>query len=176
MKLLIVRHADAGDQEEFAKTGKPDHLRPLSRKGEDQMRAAAAGLAKLVKSVDLIVTSPYVRAVQTADIVRSAYGSVPQETSRTLEPEVAPEKFVEWLRSHDDKDVICAVGHEPHLGILTTWLIAGIDDSRVDMKKGGACLLDFEKRAKKGAATLRWLMGPKVLAAVRITTDLTAFP
>jgi phosphohistidine phosphatase len=167
MKLLIVRHADAGDQEEFAKTGNPDHLRPLSTKGREQMRAAVRGLRKLVPSADLIVTSPYTRAVQTEEIVRTAYGAkIPQETTETLEPEAPPAAFLEWLRAQGNPDVVIAVGHEPHLGNLATWLMSGLEDSRLELKKGGACLLLFEKRPKKGEGTLRWLMGPKELAAI----------
>jgi phosphohistidine phosphatase len=166
MKLLIVRHADAGDRDEFAKTGKPDDQRPLSEKGRDQMKNGVVGLKKLVPSADLIVTSPYVRAVQTAEFVREIYGRVPQEETATLEPEVAPAEFEAWLKSQRDYEVVAVVGHEPHLSTLTTWLIAGVEDSRVDLKKGGACLLVFDGRAKKAAGTLRWLMGPKELAAV----------
>lgn len=166
MKLLIVRHADAGDAEEFAKTGEPDHLRPLSSKGRKQIANAAEGLRALVPSADLLVTSPYARAVQTAEIVRTAYGPMGEEISSTLEPEVSPAAFEGWLGEHPNKDVVIAVGHEPHLSTLVTWLVAGIEDSRVEMKKGGACLLVFDGAAKKGAGVLRWLMGPKELSAI----------
>lgn len=166
MKLLLVRHADAGDRDEFAKSGEPDHLRPLSQKGREQMRSAVAGLKKLVPSADHIVTSPYTRAVQTAAIVRDAYGKIAQEESSTLEPEIAPADFEAWLKEHADHEVVIVVGHEPHLGLLATWLMTGSDVSHVEMKKGGACLLVFDKRAKKGSGTLRWLMGPKELSAV----------
>ena len=167
MKLLIVRHADAGDREEFAKTGKPDYQRPLSKKGVDQMKSAVAGLKKLVPTVDLIVTSPYVRAEQTAEIVRSAYGAdVPQEITDALEPEKSPAEFETWLHEHDELEVVVAVGHEPHLGTLATWLMTGSDDSRVDLKKGGACLIVFEKRLKRRSGVLRWLMGPAELKAI----------
>ena len=166
MKLLIVRHADAGDRDEFAKSGQPDHLRPLSEKGRKQMKDACDGLRKLVPSADLIVTSPYVRAVQTAEIVRDVYGKTPHDETGTLEPEESPAEFESWLKSQPDHEVVVAVGHEPNLGILATWFMTGIEGSRVNLKKGGACLLDFDGDAKKGAGTLRWLMGPKELAAL----------
>jgi len=166
VKLLIVRHADAGDSEEFARTGKSDDQRPLSDKGHEQMRAAVHGLKKLVPSADLIVTSPYTRARETAEIVRGQYGKVELEASRTLEPEVEPSEFEAWLRAQRDHEVVIAVGHEPHLSTLATWLMTGSDDSRVELKKAGACLLVFDKRAKKGSGLLRWLMGPKELSAL----------
>lgn len=167
MKLVLVRHADAGDAEEFAKTGEPDHLRPLSQKGREQMTAGMRGLKTLVPSADLIVASPYVRAVQTADIVAGEYGRTPREETKTLEPEKSPSEFEAWLKSQGDYDVVIAVGHEPHLSTLATWLMVGNENSVIDMKKGGAALLLFDKRPKKSDGTLRWLMGPKELAAIR---------
>ena len=166
MKLLIVRHADAGDREEWEKSGRPDEERPLSPKGMEQMRGAARGLLALVPDIDVIVASPLVRAVQTAEILLAAYAGKPTlETHASLEPEVGPEKFRVWLRDHDELGVIAAVGHEPHLGILTTWLMTGEKGSRVEMKKGGACLLEFEKKIRAGSAILSWLMAPKQLSA-----------
>lgn len=167
MRLLIVRHADAGDAEDWRKTGRPDELRPLSTKGIEQMRATAKGLVALVPEVDLMVTSPYARAAQTAEILLACYGGkIPQETSRTLEPEADPEMFAAWLGDHDDNEVVIAVGHEPNLGILATWFMTGVESGRIEMKKGGACLLEFAKRPKKGAGVLQWLMGPKQLMAM----------
>jgi len=167
MRLLIVRHADAGDWEAFAKTGKSDDQRPLSKKGVDQMKSAVVGLRQLVPAADLIVTSPYVRAMETAEIVRAAYGAdVPQAITDTLEPGRPPVAFETWLRELEAHEVVVAVGHEPHLGILATWLLTGTDDSRVDFKKGGACLIVFEKRLKRGSGVLRWLMGPAELKAI----------
>ena len=167
MKLLIVRHADAGDHAEFAKTGKPDDQRPLSKKGVDQMKSGVVALRKLVPAADLIVTSPYVRAEQTAQIVRGAYGDdVPLEITDTLEPLRPPMAFEKWLRERETYEVVVAVGHEPHLGLLATWLMTGTDDSWVDFKKGGACLIVFEKKLKRGSGVLRWLMGPAELKAI----------
>ena len=166
MRLIIVRHADAGDAEEFAKTGKSDELRPLSEKGRKQMKAATAGLLTLVPRCDVIATSPLTRAIQTAKIVASGYEDAEQETTETLEPDTGPEEFQEWLRRPAPADVVMAVGHEPHLGELATWLMTGASASRIEFKKGGACLLEFEGAPKKGEGILRWLMGPKELAAL----------
>jgi phosphohistidine phosphatase len=167
VKLILVRHADAGDAEEFAKTGKPDSLRPLSAKGREQMSTGVHGLKQLVPSADLLVSSPYVRAVETADIVATEYERTPREQTNTIEPEKSPAEFADWLKAAGDYDVVIAVGHEPHLSTLATWLMVGSEDSRIDMKKGGAALLLFDKRPKKSAGTLRWLMGPKELGALR---------
>jgi phosphohistidine phosphatase len=144
MQLLIVRHADAGDAEEFAKTGQPDSLRPLSPKGRKQMRTAARALRDLVLRADVIVTSPLT----------------------PLEPEKTPEEFLQWMIAYKEVEAAIAVGHEPHLSVLVTWLMTGSADSRVELKKGGACLIEFDGRPVKGEGVLRWLFTPKHLKAL----------
>jgi phosphohistidine phosphatase len=165
MQLVIVRHADAGDRTESAQTSQPDRLRPLSRKGRKQMRAAAKGLRTLVPTCDVIATSPYTRAVQTAEIVARAWDDADWEKTKTLRPGSALEDFVAWINTHADADVVVVVGHEPDLGRLTTWLLTGRNESRIEFKKGGACLLTFEGRVRRGAGRLHWLIGPRQLAA-----------
>ena len=167
MQLLIIRHADAGDAHEFAKTGKPDSKRPLSDKGHEQMGAASKALASLVPEITLLATSPYVRAVETAEIVLTRYQGTAREMTQTLEPEEEPEAFLRWLRAQGSRDVVAAVGHEPHLSTLATWLVAGTDDSRFELKKGGACLITFPKLPAKGAGVLEWLMTGKQLAKLK---------
>ena len=164
MELLIIRHADAGDAEDWARMGKPDSERPLSDKGRKQMERDAKRLVELVPSIDLLVSSPYVRAVETADLVFERFGGTyPRATTDSLVPEAEPEDFVKWLRAQGSREQVAAVGHEPNLSTLATWLIAGLDESRLTLKKGGACLISFEKRIGKREGTLEWLVGPKQL-------------
>lgn len=170
MKLVIIRHADAGDREAFAKTGKPDDLRPLSDKGRKQMKAALAGLRALVPKCDLIATSPLTRAVQTAKIVAAGYEGATQETTETLEPDTAPDDLLHWMGQRD-ANVVMVVGHEPDLGALATWLMTGGGESRVELRKAGACLLEFEGAPRKAEGVLRWHMGPKELAALGAKGD-----
>jgi len=74
VRILVVRHGPAGDREEWERTGKDDSLRPLTPKGKKEVRKAAAGLVRLIPSLDLIATSPWTRAAQTAEIVNREYG------------------------------------------------------------------------------------------------------
>lgn len=165
MRLLIVRHADAGDAEQFARTGKPDHLRPLSDEGRETMLSVALGLREVVPKIDRVVTSPYVRAVETAAILCAAYKitDAPVET-RTLEPNALPADFAAWLAKQRDAKLIAAAGHEPNLSFLTTWLMTGAAESRVRLKKAGACLLEFEGAPRKGEGVLLWLHTAEQLA------------
>jgi phosphohistidine phosphatase len=59
--------------------------------------------------------------------------------------------------------VVAVVGHEPHLGTLVTWLLTGVAEPRVPLRKGGACLVDFTRRPGRGGGTLRWSLTPSML-------------
>jgi phosphohistidine phosphatase len=167
MQLLIIRHADAGDAEQFALTRQPDSKRPLSDKGREQMDSASRALCLLVPKINLLAASPYVRAMQTAEIVLTRYPNAAREITDTLVPEKDPESFIRWLRAQGSREVVAAVGHEPHLSTLITWLVAGADQSRVELKKGGACLMSFRQPPAKGTAMLEWLLTGKQLAKLK---------
>ncbi|MEA3245358.1 MAG: histidine phosphatase family protein [Gemmatimonadota bacterium] len=166
MQLLIVRHADAGDREEFAATGRPDADRPLSDKGRAQMRGVVKAVRALVPGGKLVVTSPYVRAAQTAELLVHAWPDAVVETTGALEPGARPEQLAEFLAAKGRQKVVAVVGHEPDLGALATWCMTGHDASRMAFKKAGACLLEFERGVTRGGGVLRWMMGPKQLAAL----------
>jgi len=68
MDLLVIRHAIAGDRAEWAKTGRPDQERPITNEGRERMAVNAQALRRLVPELDLLATSPFVRAVETADV------------------------------------------------------------------------------------------------------------
>lgn len=164
MQLLIFRHADAGDADEWAKTGSPDSERPLSSKGHKQMERGAKGLIQLVPRIDVMVSSPYTRALETTDHLLEQFAeTTARKVTDTLVPDAEPDDFLRWLRTQDRHEVVAAVGHEPHLSTLATWLTAGIGESRLRLRKAGACLISFEKGPSRGDGTLEWLVGPKQL-------------
>ena len=160
MKLLIIRHAIAEDQEEWAKTGNSDDARPLTTKGERRMARVARGLHTVVDSIDVLAASPLVRAQQTAAIIAAEYGDQPIETTPVLVPETSLVDFMGWLTERAEQAVVAVVGHEPHLGVLATWLLIGVQESRVELKKGAACLIQFDEPPKAGAGRLRWSLSP----------------
>jgi phosphohistidine phosphatase len=166
MDLLIVRHAIAEDRDSFASTGKSDDLRPLTEDGRERMRAAAEGLRVVAPDISLLVASPLARAQETAAIVGNEYGVEIGATTDVLRPRAAFPDFTKWISEHSDKSVIVVVGHEPHLSGLATWLMSGGKHSRIEIKKGGACLLSFHGAPKKGSATLEWALHPSHLRAI----------
>jgi phosphohistidine phosphatase len=164
MQLLVIRHAIAQTREEFA--GDDDALRPLTKDGLRQMRRGAKGLRRIVGDLDVLGSSPFLRAIQTADIVAREFPGVEVTPVKALEPESALPAFITWLWKQRDAELVAVVGHEPHLGTLITWLLTGIEEPRVPLKKGGACLLHFPALPRKGDATLQWALTPALLRDV----------
>jgi phosphohistidine phosphatase len=163
MKLLIIRHGAAMDRDVFAQTGQSDDLRPLTRDGKREMKKVAEGLRKEIDAIDVLATSPLIRAVQTAEIVAEAYGMEVSETTNVFLPEARLDEFERWSRAYRERKTVAIVGHEPHLSCLTTWLLTGKRESGVRLKKGGACLLEFEAEVERGSGTLNWLLTPRQL-------------
>lgn len=166
MKLIVIRHAIAEDREEFARTGRPDALRPLTDRGRRRMRRGARGLHRLVPRLDVLATSPLTRAAQTAEIVAAAYGGMESTPIPELAPESVPDSLLPWLRVQGVGDTVAVVGHEPHLGFLLGWLLTGRHQSFVELKKGAACLLEFDDPPAAGNAVLRWALAPGQLRRV----------
>jgi phosphohistidine phosphatase len=127
------------------------------------MQRVAKGLRRVVGKLDVLGSSPLLRAMQTADIVAGKFPGVDIATVKALQPDGALPAFVTWLRKQRDAETVAVVGHEPHLGRLVTWLLTGVDEPRVPLKKGGACLLQFPALPRKGGATLQWALTPALL-------------
>lgn len=158
MELLVVRHAIAEERAEFARTGKDDAERPLTAEGRRKLRRGARGLRRVVGSVDLLATSHLRRAVETAAVLGDAYGQLRAVTLQELAPEAPPSALLPWLRAQRRQARVAIVGHEPHLSRLVEHLLAGTASGFVELKKGGACLLELGDDPRPGGARLRWLL------------------
>lgn len=164
MKLLVIRHGPAGSREAWAaESGEPDELRPLTKRGRKKTRAAARGLVEEVGTIDVLATSPLVRAAETAEIVAKAFGGPDPETCDELRPERRPDELLAWLRAREHDAVAAVVGHEPHLGFLLGWLLTGENDAFIELKKCGTALLEFDDPPAGGNAVLRWVLAPRHL-------------
>ena len=174
MNILVIRHAIAADRERFAdkhggQDGDDDGARPLTHRGRTRMRAGVRGLRRVVRKIDLLATSPLVRAAQTADVIVPAYRGV----KRVELPQLAPDKpvtsLLRWVQEQHAKQpprrdfTVALVGHEPQLGVFVSWMLTGLQESFAQLRKGGACLLSCEKDVKPGKATLLWLLKPSHL-------------
>jgi len=166
MRLLVIRHAIAGDRDAFAASGQDDSLRPVTAAGAKKMQRAARGLRWLVPSIDLLAASSLTRAAETAEIVRAEYGLDCVVTVSELAPDQRVEEVARWLATTSD-DVVAIVGHEPQLGRLVGFLTGAGDRTAVELKKGAACLLEVPSGAARGSARLLWAAPPRVLRRLR---------
>jgi len=161
MKLLVIRHGIAMDRDEFAESGEPDNLRPLTKEGKRELKDVAKWLGKKVKEIDILATSPLTRARETAEIIGEVFEIEQPEITNSLDPDSSLEDFQQWCALYAEKNVVAVVGHEPHLSSLVTWLISGKRDPRIELKKGGVAMIDFEGGAQHDSGTLRWLLTPR---------------
>jgi phosphohistidine phosphatase len=162
MQLLVIRHGIAENPSAVA-TGQDDSGPPLSKEGKQMMKRVAAALREIVDKIDVIGASPLLRAQQTAQIVAKAYDDLAVVTVEDLLPESDPPALMNWLRQHSTVDVVAIVGHQPNLGRVVTWLMSGVKDPRVDLAKGGTCLIEFSGNVSAGNGTLQWLLTPSLL-------------
>ncbi len=161
MMLYLVRH---GVAKEFGEDGiRSDEERPLSALGRRKTAQVARGLKQLGVTPHRIVTSPLVRARETADIVAGVVApTVTVEESATLAPTAAPAAAVAWLASQQPATIML-VGHLPHIPELASVLLAGDASVDIRFKKAAACCLSLIGVTQASAARLEWLLQPKQL-------------
>ena len=163
MKLLVIRHAIAGDAKRFAKTGADDGERPLTSRGRRRMKSAARGLRRVAPELDLLATSPLTRAEQTADIVAEAYKSLKVVKLNHLAPDASVQSLLKWLQERKHDSTVGLVGHEPQLGVFVSWMLTGLQESFVQLKKGGACMVELKEQVRPGRGRLLWSLAPAQL-------------
>ena len=156
MEIWLLRHAAAEDR---AASGR-DADRTLTEDGHRRAREVAQGLAALEPGIELILTSPYWRARQTAEPVAQALKlSGRLRETRALEPERDPSEILEEVRA-EALDSVLLVGHQPHLGALLGRLVAGAPGLEIPLKKAAVARVTW---SGSGAGILRAVLPPKIL-------------
>lgn len=158
--LHLLRHADAGDP--LAWDGR-DEDRPLSGKGEKQADRLGRFLAGTGFAPDAVITSPKVRAAQTADIVAGHLG-VPVVTDPRLAGGLDLGDVEAILRDAGDPARPVLVGHDPDFTDLVEILTGS---AAVTMKKGAIIRIDIERPIAAGVGSLAWLVTPDLLKPAR---------
>jgi len=164
MNLYIIRHAIAVNEgtAEFE-----DSQRPLTDKGRKKMRQIAKGLRTLGVEFDLILSSPYLRAQETAEILADVLKMKKKIVfSESIIPESEPEKVIADINESYSVDSLAIVGHEPHLSALIGLLTANNPNIDIKLKKGGVCHLSTDDFHHAHRATLEWQLTPGILIAI----------
>lgn len=143
MELYLIRHGIAVDRED--PNCPPDTERPLTPKGMKRSHAAALGLRALDVKPNLVLTSPWLRAVQTAEIFCETIGYPSKKIIRTdaLKGTSAPPDLLRELQSTKAKIVWC-FGHEPHLHLVIAHILR-TSAKITELKKAGLALLELER-------------------------------
>ena len=153
--LYLLRHAHAGDPDAWAGD---DDLRPLSEKGRRQASRLGGVLSRWSEAPDLLISSPRVRARETAELVAEALGAEVAEDPRLARP----------LDAHVAAEIVgahgaarpCLVGHDPDLSSLLGELI-GLGE--VPMRKGALARVDFDDGVRAARGSIRLLLPPELL-------------
>jgi len=159
MQILLFRHGIA----EPRSADKPDSDRMLTPRGIERTITAANGLARIADCPQVILTSPKLRALQTANILAEVFNKSPQIVQELAEG--SAEQILQVLKKYSE-DYVLLVGHEPAMSELAILLCAqGQSPDFLELKKAGCILLESPLRRDEssGRSSLCWLMPPRVL-------------
>jgi phosphohistidine phosphatase len=164
MELFVIRHAIAeplGKENEFS-----DEKRVLTAEGRHRMREVVKGLAKLGIEIDLILSSPLARSVETAEIIAAAVGLSKKDIKQTsnLEPGASVDGLFAEIKGLAGVEAIVLVGHQPDLGGLIARIINGDGGAlSIQLKKGSVCCLNVSETVPALRGDMMWLLTPRQL-------------
>ena len=158
LELCFFRHGIALDREDPSVKSDPE--RPLTEEGIRKTHAAAAGLKRVDSGFDRILTSPWLRAKQTAAILTETLLLSPAQELPELAGNRTPAELVEALTRHHGRRTLL-VGHEPLLSATVVYLFGG--EWTMDLKKSGACSIHLDTLPPKKSPTLLWHMTSRQL-------------
>jgi phosphohistidine phosphatase len=157
MQIYLIRHAIAVEREDWTEA---DAERPLTNSGRKRLGQVLTGLQRFVAGVDQIITSPYRRALQTAEIVATAYKISPAtlQIAAALIPD-ADCREVAALLDPASASRVLLVGHAPSLDNLIGYWLGGA--TGIYLKKAGCAALEISPDPANNR--LQWLLTPRQL-------------
>jgi len=162
IELYLIRH---GLAEERGDRWPDDTKRPLTEQGVARLRKIARGLAELRITFDVVLTSPLVRARQTAETIAAGLDPRPHiAAAESLAPDGSYAAVMAELEKHGRHDRIAVVGHEPSIGELAARLLGS--RHAIPFKKGAVCRIDVDQLPPRGPGELRWFAPPKFLRSI----------
>lgn len=165
MRVMLMRHAEAGDAD--PSRWPDDRTRPLTEEGRVDHRRVALALKAMEVGFERLLTSPLMRARQTAEVTVAAYGwTGPIEESEALGDRGSVDDVLRHLGRCDPESTVLCVGHEPQLSRLAAVLVSERGDARIDLKKSGVIAIDCGGGPTRGRGTLRFHLRPKPLLRI----------
>jgi phosphohistidine phosphatase len=162
-ELYLIRH---GTAEERGDSWPDDTKRPLTDEGVARLRKSARGLVRIGAAFDVVLTSPLVRARQTAEVLAAAFNPRPSiVTAEALAPGGSYELLLAELEKQARRARIALVGHEPGIGQLAARLTGA--RRPLEFKKGAVCRIDVETFPPTGSGAIRWFVTPRILRAAK---------
>ena len=159
MEIYILRHGLA----EEAHGGMRDADRPLTPEGTKKLLPVLRRARAIDVQPPVILTSPYRRARETAQVAAEALRGEPKLVeSRALIPDSSPEAVWDEIRDHKSDKQIMVVGHEPLLSSVYAYLM-GAASAQIDVKKGSLGRIDVDRFTGQPRGILRWLIHPKLV-------------
>jgi phosphohistidine phosphatase len=159
MDLFALRHGEAGNRQKLIVI---DTKRTLTAAGRKEIEEVAKGLSKIKVKPERIITSPLVRARETAEIVAKVQSSDNLEEWDELKPEGNRQQFYTKLSKLKSDLSVMIVGHEPYLSTMICEVI-GAPGGRLVLKKGGVARVRVDTLTPKVAGELRWVLSPGLL-------------
>jgi phosphohistidine phosphatase len=159
IELYLVRHAIAAER---GREWPDDTKRPLTERGVHRFKEEVGGLRALDVTIHEIITSPLVRAKQTADLLAAGLVGKPVvRLLKALEPGHSPSAVMGQVARLARRNKVAIVGHEPGLGELAAHLIGA--SRPLPFRKGSVCRIDMESFTSRHAGSLIWFVTPKML-------------
>jgi phosphohistidine phosphatase len=163
MKLYCIRHAQAVDRDTEGVTS--DAERTLTDSGKDTAKKVGKALAKLGIKFDLVLSSPLVRARQTAEIIAETLGADEPELVDGLKGPVNPSEIEDTIRKSSAEN-IALVGHTPSMDEYVSSLMFGKTTGMIKLRKASVCCVDLDSETSPLRGELQWLITAKQLKAV----------
>lgn len=162
-RIYLVRH---GVAEDFSDSGR-DFDRHLTSEGQEKMTRAAAGLQSLGVAVDLLISSPLVRATETADEIARTYSAAQRDVWDELACGVDEIALTARVEALDPSANVMLVGHEPDIGeILAYWLTGRTSGFYTRVRKGSVSCVAAGSLPPNGNTMLEWMMTAKQLGRI----------
>jgi phosphohistidine phosphatase len=146
-KIILLRHAKAYERSLWNDKGKTDQSRPLTTLGIQQFTDSLESIKALIPKIDLIISSHWLRAVKTAQLMHQKYPQAQLLKDSSLNPDGSETQHIKFFNKNTKSKTICLVGHQPDLSYLLCLLLNQSLEDSYNFKKGGLAILELKNKA-----------------------------